>query len=424
MKISFNERNHYMNKYEENRLLLASIIHQYKRGYMQILRYKHPELIDWIYEVTAFSDQSNRRFTTRIWYVLNELHEYPICKHCKHPNTKNVYRLTDPRMDFCSLRCSNSSEQALTKFKATSQKNYGTDHPMNSPIVKDRFTKSRCIAIAKRNANKPKPEPKPKYTSYESKKRNFYLNTICNNDYIRPLFSIDEYMNVRQKDYGTHEFLWQCKLCGRVFESTIGWFYVPDTNKYRTFARCYACFPLYNCASLEEKHLAKFVKSICPEGLEVINNKLDNFKLIKPYQVDIIVRDKLTKDVFLCIEYDGARWHSLEMGSEIDRQLNKTMLCESKGITLVHIYEDEWIDKSKRNIIEAYLKALLSKQNVFGNDDVLVVNRDKFPKTIKPIGYQLVSTSDIEVIKRNSLFNNTAYSVPNCGKLTYRKERT
>ena len=327
-------------------------------------------------------------------------------------------------MDFCSLRCSNSSEQALAKFKATSQKNYGTDHPMNSPIVKDRFTKSRCIAIAKRNANKPKPEPKPKYTSYESKKRNFYLNTICNNEYIRPLFSIDEYMNVRQKDYGTHKFLWQCKLCGRVFESTIGWFYVPDTNKYRTFARCYACFPMYNCASLEEKHLAKFVKSICPEGLEVINNKLDNFKLIKPYQVDIIVRDKLTKDVVLCIEYDGARWHSLEMGSEIDRQLNKTMMCESKGITLVHIYEDEWIDKSKHNVIEAYLKALLSKQNVFGNDDVLVVNRDKFPKTMKPVGYQLVSTSDIEVIKRNSLFNDTIYSVPNCGKLTYRKERT
>lgn len=413
-----------MNKYEENRQLLASIIHQHKRGYMQTLRYKCPELIDWIYEVTAFSDQPDRSFITRIWYVLNDLHEYPLCKHCMHPNTKNVYRLTDPRMDFCSLRCAISSEQALAKFKATSQKNYGTDHPMNSPIVKDRFTKSITKAIAKRNANKPKPELKPKYTTHESKKRNFYLNTICNNDYIWPLFSIDEYMNVRQKDYGKHKFLWQCKLCGRVFESTIGWFYVPDTNKYRTFARCYACFPLYNCASLEEKHLAKFVKSICPEGLEVINNKLDNFKLIKPYQVDIIVRDKLTKDVFLCIEYDGARWHSLEMGSEIDRQLNKTMLCESKGITLVHIYEDEWIDKNKRNVIEAYLKALLSKQNVFGNDDVLVVNRDKFPKTMKPVGYQLVSTSDIEVIKRNSLFNDTTYSVPNCGKLTYRKERT
>ena len=67
---------------------------------------------------------------------------------------------------------------------------------MDALVVREKHLKSITKAIAKRNANKPKPEPKPKYSKSESKKRGYYTRVICNNDYIRPLFSIDEYVNV------------------------------------------------------------------------------------------------------------------------------------------------------------------------------------------------------------------------------------
>lgn len=56
------------------------------------------------------------------------------------------------------------------------------------------------------------------------------------------------------------------------------------------------------------------------------------------------------------IEYDGLYWHS-EVYKDKNYHLNKTNECEGKGIRLIHIFEDEWIQK--KPIVKSMLANLV-----------------------------------------------------------------
>lgn len=49
----------------------------------------------------------------------------------------------------------------------------------------------------------------------------------------------------------------------------------------------------------------------------------------------------------IAIEFDGLVWHSEKYGKGRYYHLEKTELCKEKGIRLIHIFEDEWIDKKE-----------------------------------------------------------------------------
>lgn len=63
----------------------------------------------------------------------------------------------------------------------------------------------------------------------------------------------------------------------------------------------------------------------------------------------------------LAIEFDGLYWHN-ELNKDKDYHLNKTIECEKFGIKLIHIFEDEWINK--REIIISFFKKLLGVSDV------------------------------------------------------------
>ena len=58
----------------------------------------------------------------------------------------------------------------------------------------------------------------------------------------------------------------------------------------------------------------------------------------------------------LAIEYDGLYWHREEQKGK-DYHLYKTNKCEENNIQLIHIFEDEWINK--RDIVESRLMSVL-----------------------------------------------------------------
>ena len=57
----------------------------------------------------------------------------------------------------------------------------------------------------------------------------------------------------------------------------------------------------------------------------------------------------------IAIEYYGIYWHS-ELYVDKDYHLNKTELCNDKGVKLIHIFEDEWVNK--QDIVKSRLKNL------------------------------------------------------------------
>lgn len=110
------------------------------------------------------------------------------------------------------------------------------------------------------------------------------------------------------------------------------------------------------------------------------------------------------------------------MGSTLERQLQKTKRCEEAGFPLVHIWEDEWQDESKRNGILNFICSIVKNDKLIeAKDVVMTLRRDMFSKALAPDGYELVGETDPQIHRRLGSVDSTLYSVPDCGALTYRK---
>jgi hypothetical protein len=70
------------------------------------------------------------------------------------------------------------------------------------------------------------------------------------------------------------------------------------------------------------------------------------------FDLDIVVPDKK-----VAIEYNGVIWHSERFGRNKTSHLDKTELANSLGYRLIHIFEDEWLER--RSAVEMRLRAIL-----------------------------------------------------------------
>ena len=105
----------------------------------------------------------------------------------------------------------------------------------------------------------------------------------------------------------------------------------------------------------------------CPKCGFIYTKKEQEIKdFLKTLNVNIIENDKtilggleldiLLPDHNLAIEFDGLYWHN-EIYKSSNFHLNKTELALKKGITLIHIFEDEW--DFKQDIVKSRLKNFL-----------------------------------------------------------------
>ena len=100
--------------------------------------------------------------------------------------------------------------------------------------------------------------------------------------------------------------------------------------------------------SYKEKELSDFIKETY-DG-EIIENSRS---IISPLELDIYL-----PELRLAFEFNGLYWHN-ELYVDKNYHLNKTKLCEEKGIHLVHIYEDDWVFKN--DIVKSRILNLLGK---------------------------------------------------------------
>lgn len=105
----------------------------------------------------------------------------------------------------------------------------------------------------------------------------------------------------------------------------------------------------FNYTSKPEIDISEYIKSL---GVEV---EMCNKKLINPYELDIYLPEHN-----IAIEYNGLYWHSERSGKKLkDYHLHKLELCEKKGIHLIQIFEDEWLNK--KEIIKSRISSYLHK---------------------------------------------------------------
>jgi len=151
-----------------------------------------------------------------------------------------------------------------------------------------------------------------------------------------------EFLSKEYKGVNRHNvYKFRCLKCGNIFESNIDNGMDP---------RCLICNSFINSGgqSIQERELEIYLRSIG------VNFRMHNRDIFKDFELDFYFPDKN-----FAIEYNGLYWHSQLNGKDRMYHLNKTLECEKKGIRLIQIFEDEWINKQK--IVKARLKHILGQ---------------------------------------------------------------
>lgn len=128
------------------------------------------------------------------------------------------------------------------------------------------------------------------------------------------------------------------------------YYYISDIPKIETYIE----ETIHKNRSHKEMELLRFVQSIYGGTV-----KHDCKSVISPKEIDIYL-----PDLQLGIEYNGTRWHSIEMGTPKDYHLDKSLLCRNKGIRLIHIYEFEDFEEQKQ-----LLKSLIEGHGNYSEND-------------------------------------------------------
>ena len=100
-----------------------------------------------------------------------------------------------------------------------------------------------------------------------------------------------------------------------------------------------------------EKEIYEFLITNNVTQDDIVLNSRD---LIKGDNCAILELDIFIKSKNIAIEFNGTYWHSAIYKSA-NYHKNKSLLCEDVGIRLIHIYEYEWVDPYKKDIIKSIL---------------------------------------------------------------------
>ena len=116
---------------------------------------------------------------------------------------------------------------------------------------------------------------------------------------------------------------------------------------------CTLCNPPHKGYSIAEKELLDYVSSIY-SGTIVENDR----SIIAPYELDVYL-----PDLHLAIEFNGLYWHSDEMKPNNYHRM-KSDLCKEKGVHLIHVFEDDWVNKQSiiKSVISNFVNNSVNKR--------------------------------------------------------------
>lgn len=251
------------------------------------------------------------------------------CDYCGELNSGpySVYKKSEKTN---GKKSCNSCKQI--KIEETNLKKYNCKRPLQNSEIYSKLTET--------NINKYGTTVPAKNIDIANK-----ISLINKNKYIDKIkeLNIGEFIQIN--NFGSYDI--KCNVCNNIFE------FNPSKNGctriYTNKTPCYYCLPLNKTNA--ENEIIKFIKTIY-DG-EIITNTRS---VINPYELDIYL-----PELNIAFEYNGLYWHS-DIYKNNHYHLNKTKLCEDKNIKLIHIFEDEWINK--QNIIKNIILKTISPKKL------------------------------------------------------------
>ena len=113
---------------------------------------------------------------------------------------------------------------------------------------------------------------------------------------------------------------------------------IHGENTQRPFdhLRGFGCIKCANLISKKENNIFDFISS------HFTDTQHNNRSILNKKELDVYIPSKN-----VAIEYNGLRWHSELFGKDKWYHLNKTLECNSKGVKLLQIFEDEFINNQE-----------------------------------------------------------------------------
>jgi very-short-patch-repair endonuclease/endogenous inhibitor of DNA gyrase (YacG/DUF329 family) len=301
-------------------------------------------------------------------------------KHCKTCGADIKFNHT--YTTFCSRKCSNADPEILMKNKIGVSKSLKKAYENRGDEIKQ-----------KRNNTLKKRYGEEVSSPFElADIKNKIENTLLEKYGVKNIFYLKEYRSngrqvsedksiIRNKLFGYDiEYIDKnlikihnlCKIHGDVIMKANDFY--NRTYRDRKDIQCVLCNPIGSYSSFE----LKFEELI--KKLNITNYHKNYKKLISPLEVDFYF-----PDYNLAIELNGVYWHS-ELYKDKNYHKQKVDLCESNGVRLIQIWEDDFYNK--REIIESMIK------HIFKLNDKTIYARQC---TIKEISLSMQTIKNVLV---------------------------
>ena len=174
------------------------------------------------------------------------------------------------------------------------------------------------------------------------------------------LCSIEE--RSRKKKYTTEEFIQKCSLIhNNKYDYTKTEYTFSDEKvciicpKHGEFWQI-ATDHIQGCGCPRcATHVSSYEEELYNEISKIYNGViLRNQRILDRKEIDIYIPEEK-----IAFEINGLLWHSEKCKTDKYYHINKTEMCKKNGISLIHIFEDEWV--YKKEIIISMLKNIFKK---------------------------------------------------------------
>jgi len=224
------------------------------------------------------------------------------------------------------------TEKGKKLFVDSFRNKYGVDNPSQVQEIREK--------IENTNLEKYGTKYFSQSNEFKFKMLETSYNRLLNSDRLKglviPLFNLKEYNGICNY-YIKYPFI--CIKCTTNFKDHLMNGHIP---------RCPTCYPKLNGTSVGEQEVLTFVKQYYS------NVESGNREILDGKEIDIYI-----PEIKLGIEYNGLYWHSERMGVNKNYHQDKHLLAKSKGVHLIQIFEDEWLNK--RDIVKSILLNKMGK---------------------------------------------------------------
>lgn len=360
------------------------------KRFNNLLRY-HEDLLDTLKKKTSFLDEHNPEKSERVYCWYNNITEIQKCPHCG--KSRKFHKFPVGYFPTCGTKeCRAKSvaygnkyhhdfKEIQKKMRETYAKNHnGITHNMQDPEFKKKFFEdfkkkhngASCgvqTELANKNREKSTLEKYGVKCALESKEvRNKIYEKYGNNAHkvitdksakARKINSLNDIikkiseMNYTYISNNNDTFQIKCNKCGHINEinrQAINYYYRNIKHIY-----CNKCeYKELTFRSNFEKDVVKELGNLINDTkYSILTNKhIYNGK--EHYEVDILI-----PELNLAVDCNGLYWHSELQKSDNYYHYKKKEFIEKLGYSLIYIWEDDWNDINKKEIILSRLSSKL-----------------------------------------------------------------